>query len=194
MSSPRFAVVGHPNKGKSAIVATLAEDERVAISPIPGTTQFADEFTLQVGGESLYTLVDTPGFQRAHAVLQWLQQHETDASSRPALVQEFVQAHKADPRFHDECTLLDPITKGAGIIYVVDGSKPYGAEYQLEMEILRYTGQPRMALINLIGEANFIDEWRQALDQYFSIVRVFASKYAPSFSSFVSLPFTLCIT
>ena len=28
---PTFAIVGHPNKGKSSIVATLAEDESVAI-------------------------------------------------------------------------------------------------------------------------------------------------------------------
>ena len=38
MSVPRFAVVGHPNKGKSSIVATLAEDDAVQISPLPGTT------------------------------------------------------------------------------------------------------------------------------------------------------------
>ena len=33
---PTFAVVGQPNKGKSSIVATLAEDERLAIGPTPG--------------------------------------------------------------------------------------------------------------------------------------------------------------
>ena len=38
MSHPVFAIVGHPNKGKSSIVATLAEDDDVAISPRPGTT------------------------------------------------------------------------------------------------------------------------------------------------------------
>ena len=30
MTAPRFAIVGHPNKGKSSIVATLAEDDAVA--------------------------------------------------------------------------------------------------------------------------------------------------------------------
>jgi hypothetical protein len=170
---PTFAVVGHPNKGKSSIVATLAEDERVAISATPGTTREANAHTLVVDGESLYVLVDTPGFQRARDVLDWLKHRSPSASERPAAVAAFVAEHESDPRYHDECELLRPIVSGAGILYVVDGTKPYGPEYELEMQILQWTGQPRLALINLIGEDDFCDQWRKALDQYFSIVRVF---------------------
>ena len=170
---PTFAVVGHPNKGKSSIVATLAEDERLAIGPTPGTTRRAAYHTFSIDDQPQYVLVDTPGFQRAGAVLEWLESRATTASARPALVAEFVAAHAEDPRFVDECELLKPIVEGAGILYVVDGSKPYGAEYELEMQILQWTGQPRMALINLIGEEDHQDQWRQALDQYFSLVRVF---------------------
>ncbi len=170
---PTFAVVGHPNKGKSSIVATLAEDERLAIGPVPGTTRRAAAHTFAINDVPQYVLVDTPGFQRAGAVLEWLEARATTASARPALVAEFLAAHEGDARFHDECELLRPIVDGAGILYVVDGSKPYGAEYELEMQILQWTGRPRMALINLIGEDDHQAEWRQALDQYFSLVRVF---------------------
>ncbi len=173
MSVPTFAVVGQPNKGKSSIVATLAEDERIAISPVPGTTRTADRHTLSLNGETLYVLVDTPGFQRPRAVLAWLKARENDASQRRDLVAQFVDAHANDERFHDECELLRPILAGAGILYVVDGAKPYGAEYEIEMQILQWTGQPRMALINRIGDDDYRDEWRRALDQYFSIVREF---------------------
>ena len=121
-----FAVVGHPNKGKSSIVATLAENEQIAISPTPGTTRNATSFTFAVDERPLYNLVDTPGFQRAAAVLDWLRSHETDASSRADVVRRFVESHADDPRFHDECELLRPILAGAGILYVVDGSVPYG--------------------------------------------------------------------
>ena len=41
------------------------------------------------------------------------------------------------------------------------------------MEVLRWTGRPRMALINLISAGDHVEEWRAALGQYFSIVRVF---------------------
>jgi len=173
-----FAVVGHPNKGKSSIVATLAENEAVAISATPGTTRAADRYTLAIDDEPLYTLVDTPGFQRARAVLEWLTAHATDASDRADVVRAFVDAYADDPRFHDECELLRPIIAGAGILYVVDGAKPYGAEFEVEMQILQWTGQPRMALINLIGEGRYLAQWQKALDQYFSIVRVFDAQHA----------------
>ncbi len=46
-------------------------------------------------------------------------------------------------------------------------------EYEPEMEVLRWTGRPRLALINLITSRDHVDEWRAALSQFFSIVRVF---------------------
>jgi hypothetical protein len=170
---PTFAVVGHPNKGKSSIVATLAEDDGITIGPVPGTTRRAHHYTLSVNGEAQYVLVDTPGFQRARAVLDWLQARSRSASERPGLVAEFLRSHQHDDRFRDECELLKPIVEGAGILYVVDGAKPYGAEYEIEMQVLQWTGKPRMALVNLIGPGDHVHAWRQALDQYFSIVRVF---------------------
>ena len=73
MTVPRFAIVGHPNKGKSSIVATLAEDDAVAISPHPGTTTRARAYPMRLDGEVLYELIDTPGFQRARETLTWLE-------------------------------------------------------------------------------------------------------------------------
>jgi hypothetical protein len=65
------------------------------------------------------------------------------------------------------------VLDGAGILYVVDGSRPFGEDYEAEMEILRWTGQPSMALINMIGSSDHSEEWSNALGQYFRIVRVF---------------------
>jgi hypothetical protein len=171
--TPVFAVVGHPNKGKSSIVATLAEDDHVAIGATPGTTRDAHRYAFSIDGEVQYVLVDTPGFQRPGAVLDWLMQRAASASERPQWVARFVATHADDPRFHDECELLRPIVEGAGVLYVVDGSKPYGPEYEVEMQILQWTGRPRMALINLLGTGDHVAQWRQALEQYFSIVRIF---------------------
>jgi hypothetical protein len=171
--TPRIAIVGHPNKGKSSIVATLAEDDSVAISPLPGTTTQARRFPMRVDDELLYELFDTPGFQRPRETLAWLNEHHPSAHERAQTVADFVAAHRQDERFHDECELLGPVLDGAGILYVVDGSKPYGPEYEAEMQVLQWTGQPRMALINLIGEGDYVDAWRRALDQFFSIARVF---------------------
>ena len=179
MSTPIFALVGHPNKGKSSLVATLARDVSVRVGPEPGTTTHARDFPLRVGGKVLYSLVDTPGFQRARAALDWLKQHETDAGSRPAVVERFVREHEGDERFRNECELLRPIVQGAGLIYVVDGATPYGPEYDAEMEILRWTGQPGLAVINPIGEPKFVEPWQRALEQFFRVVRVLDVLKAP---------------
>ena len=169
---PVFAVVGHPNKGKSSIVATLAQDDSIAISNQSGTTRVAEPIDVKVGA-SQYTLVDTPGFQRPGKVLRWLQQQADSADKRQAAVAQFIDDAQCQEQFPDEVELLTPIMKGAAILYVVDGSRPYGSEYEAEMEILRWTGQASMALINPIENEDYIEQWQQALGQYFKVVRVF---------------------
>jgi hypothetical protein len=173
MSAPVFVVVGHPNKGKSSIVATLAQDDSVEIAPDPGTTTHSRRFPMRVDGRVLYTLVDTPGFQRPRDVLRWLKQHETSVVEHPTIVQRFVEQHAGASQYAAECALLRPIIDGGGILYVVDGSVPFGSEYEPEMEILRWTGRSSMALINPIGQERYIEQWEAALGQYFKIVRVF---------------------
>ena len=173
-SYPKFAVVGHPNKGKSSIVASLALDDSIQIGNTPGTTQVKRGFPLKVDGKIVYELFDTPGFQRARRVYAWLEEHgDVPASRRIDVVKEFVHKHRNDKRFRDEVELLDPIINGAGVIYVVDASKPYGAEYEVEMEILRWCGQPSMAILNLIGDDDYREEWSRALGQYFRLVRTY---------------------
>jgi GTPase Era involved in 16S rRNA processing len=183
---PKFAVVGHPNKGKSSIVSTLAFDDAVQISDTPGSTTKKKSFPLKVDGQILYELFDTPGFQRARRILAWLEKHDVSADKRYEVVQAFINEHKGDERFNDEIELLEPIMDGAGIIYVVDGSKPYGEEYEAEMEILRWTGQPSMALINHIDETDYSEEWKRALGHYFKMVRTFNPMQA-TFSQHLSL-------
>lgn len=178
-SAPVFAVVGHPNRGKSSVVATLSQNDRIAIALEPGTTRESHTYPLTVDNRVLYTLVDTPGFQRPRRVLEWLEAHSLSASDRPDTVAAFVHQHRDNDRFRDECELLSPIVEGAGIIYVVDGSVPYTAEQEAEMTILRWTGQPSLALINRIGDDDHVDSWRKALGQFFQIVRSFDAVRAP---------------
>jgi GTPase Era involved in 16S rRNA processing len=171
---PKFAVVGHPNKGKSSIVSSLSLDDSIQIGDTPGTTQVKRGFPLKVDGKIIYELFDTPGFQRARRVLAWLKKQEpVSADKRTEVVRKFIAKHRDNPKFRDEIELLEPIVDGAGIIYVVDASKPYGAEYETEMEILRWCGQPSMAILNLIGKEDYREQWKSALGHYFRMVRTF---------------------
>jgi len=145
----------------------------VRIAPEPGTTTVCRAYPMRVDGQVQYVLVDTPGFQRARRALEWMRARETHAGAHRAVVEAFVAEHRATGEYPDECRLLAPVLAGAGILYVADGARPYGPDFEAEMEILRWTGQPSMALINPIGGRAHVDEWRAALAQYFKIVRVF---------------------
>ncbi len=167
-----FAVVGHPNKGKSSIVSTLARDDSVIISKQSGTTTQSDHYKIDTGNAG-FELIDTPGFQRPQKVLYWLKQHAKRADERSKAIAEFVDDADCKEKYPDEIELLTPLVHGAAILYVVDGSRPYGVEYEAEMEILRWTGRPSMALINPIENDSHVDVWQNALAQFFKIVRVF---------------------
>ncbi len=175
--TPVFAVVGHPNKGKSSIVSTIAQNDSIVTSPQSGTTRQVQRYDILIG-QARYTLIDTPGFQRPSRALAWLQDHAVSADKRRDAVQQFINDDHCQKEFPEEVMLLKPIIDGAAILYVVDGSRPYGAEYEAEMEILRWTGQASMALINPIENEDHVHDWEQALSQYFKIVRVFNAMQA----------------
>ena len=176
MNTPHFVVVGHVNRGKSSIVSTLAADDSVRIDAMPGTTQRCRDYPLVVSGETLYTLIDTPGFERPRQMLAWLRAHETTTVERRGVVEAFVAEHRSGEIFKEECALLAPILAGGAILYVVDGSQPPAPKEEAEMEILRWTHQPRIALINSIGPGDCTNQWRPLLDQYFNLVRTFNAK------------------
>ncbi len=184
--APRFAVVGRVNKGKSSVIATFAEDDRVEISPLPGTTRRCKEYPVRVDGVVLFTLIDTPGFEDAPAALAWLESARPAAHERRQRVEELLRAHEGTDAFREERELLSPILSGAMILYVVDGTKPYRENYASEMEILRWTGQPSMALINRIGDGDHTEAWQSALNQYFKVVRDFDA-HSASFEQRVRL-------
>jgi hypothetical protein len=170
---PHLCVVGHPNRGKSSLVSTLTENDNVRIGTESGTTTRADTFEFVIDQRVLLQLTDTPGFQRARQVLAWLQRDAVAPAERPMRVRQFLTDPANVAQFPDEVALLMPIMAGAGILYVVDGAQPVSPADEAEMEILRWTGQPRMAVINPMGELTAVDQWQATLEQFFQWVRIF---------------------
>lgn len=167
---PEFAIIGHPNEGKSSVLSTLAEDDSVRVSPVPGETAVCRTFPVRIDGRTIIRFIDTPGFQNPRQTLRWLQNHEGPEELLPA----FIHAHQNNPLFADDCELLRPVAAGAGVIFVADGSRPLRNVDQVEMEILRLSGAPRMAVLNCKEEESaYQEKWLATFRQHFNAVRIF---------------------
>jgi GTPase Era involved in 16S rRNA processing len=168
---PTFAIIGHPNEGKSSVVSTLAENDRVRISATPGETLVCETYPVIIDDNEIIRFVDTPGFQNPRKTLHWMKDHQVFGDR---IVQAFIEKHAGDPDMTQDCELLTPVAKGAGIIYVVDGSRPIRNVDKAEMEILRLTGAPRMAIINFKeDDTEYLDEWKSAFRRHFNSIRIF---------------------
>ena len=169
---PTFAILGHPNEGKSSVVSTLAEDDSVRISPVPGETRQCRAYPVTVDGREIIRFVDTPGFQQPRRTLDWMTAYAGPDLQMPA---DFIAEHRHDPDFSDECELFEPLADGAGIIFVVDGTRPVRRIDRMEMEILRLTGRPRMAVINTKekNRPEFLETWKSEARKNFNTIRIF---------------------
>ncbi|MCS1407415.1 MAG: GTPase Era [Verrucomicrobia subdivision 3 bacterium] len=173
---PIYAVVGHPNEGKSSVVATLTEDDSVRISPTPGETTVNREYSVRIDDRAIIQFIDTPGFQHPRQILEWFRAREATTTG---LAAKFLEAHHNEPGLAHDRELLTPLAQECGVIYVIDGSRPISSTDRMEMEILRLTGNPRMAVINPkdTGEA-YIAQWKSACSKSFNSIRLFNAHQA----------------
>ncbi len=167
---PEFAIIGHPNEGKSSVLSTLAEDDSVRISDTPGETRECRTFPVIIDDQELLRFTDTPGFQNPGLVLTELQKRMSDENP----LHSFRHFAQGIAELQDDYKLLEPVARGAGIIYVVDGSRPIRRVDRMEMEILRLTGKPRMAIINNKEKNDrYIDDWKAEFRRNFNSSRTF---------------------
>lgn len=63
----KLAIIGRPNVGKSTLLNRLLREQRVLVSPVPGTTRDPIDAVATIG-ETRYRVVDTAGIRRAPKV------------------------------------------------------------------------------------------------------------------------------
>jgi len=173
---PEFAVVGRVNVGKGAVIATLMEiddNEIVRVSPTPGETTRAQAHTVVFKGRECVRFIDTPGFTRPMDAMREIRRMHGEGTPGRDTLRRFVESAGDD--FRDEKCLLKPLLEGAGVLYVVDPGRPLRDDFLAEMEILRWTGRPRLALMNPRedGETGHEEQWREKLGSAFNLVRTF---------------------
>ena len=170
---PIFAFVGPVNPGKTSVIATLAENDDLRISNIPGETIQCQRFEVSIDGRKILAFYDTPGFQNAKEVLAKLKSLQSADSEPLEAFRRFQSKYGSDPYYAEECKLFTPILNGAGIVYVVDASKPVKPINEAEMDILRMTGLPRLGLINWTAEPVHKQVWKNKLSVHFGLIREF---------------------
>ena len=79
--SPRIAVVGRPNVGKSTLINRLAGSERVVVHEIPGTTRDAIDVEVEFEGHN-YIFVDTAGIRKSFRIDEQVERYSTMKSLR----------------------------------------------------------------------------------------------------------------
>jgi GTP-binding protein len=92
--TPKIAVIGKPNAGKSTLVNALLDDQRMITSPIAGTTIDAVDSLVTIDGQE-FILIDTAGIRRKSKTEQGVE------------VLSVVQARKALERCDVAVLLVD---------------------------------------------------------------------------------------
>jgi GTP-binding protein len=82
----KVAIVGRRNVGKSTLVNTLAQAERMIVSEVPGTTRDSVDVRYELDGKA-FVAIDTPGFHRTRTTntdIDFYSTHRAQRSIRRA--------------------------------------------------------------------------------------------------------------
>ena len=71
---PKVAIVGKPNVGKSSLINMLAQEERVIVSDIAGTTRDAIDTDIQYNGRE-YVVIDSAGLRRKNKIKEEIERY-----------------------------------------------------------------------------------------------------------------------
>ncbi len=71
---PKVAVIGKPNVGKSSLINKLAQEDRVIVSDIAGTTRDAIDTNIVYNGKE-YIFIDTAGLRRKNKIKEEIERY-----------------------------------------------------------------------------------------------------------------------
>jgi GTP-binding protein len=77
----KMAIVGRRNTGKSTLVNTLVQAERMIVSEVPGTTRDSVDVRFELDDKA-FIAIDTPGFRRSKSVATDIDFYSTHRAQR----------------------------------------------------------------------------------------------------------------
>ncbi len=130
--TPRIAIVGRPNVGKSSLFNRLSGDDRAIVHDAPHTTRDAIDTLVTLEGRAL-VFVDTAGMRRRYRSGEDLEQYAVDRT-RAAI-------DRADV-----------------VLFLIDAGEPIGAQEQRLAAMLRDSG---CGLVIVLNKWDTVDEDRR---------------------------------
>ncbi len=148
--TPRIAIVGRPNTGKSTLLNRLCGSRRVIVSDVPGTTRDPVDVDVELDGVT-YRLVDTAGIRR-----------------RPKITEE------AD--YYAVLRAQEALSRADAALLVVDSLD--GATY-LDQKIATAAVEAGTALVVLLNKWDVIDPEQRELTERSVPARLGFVSWAP---------------
>ena len=71
---PKVAIIGKPNVGKSSLINRLAQEDRVIVSDVAGTTRDAIDTDIKYNGKE-YVFIDTAGLRRKNKIKEEIERY-----------------------------------------------------------------------------------------------------------------------
>jgi len=138
---PTLAIIGRPNVGKSTLLNRLAGEERVLVSPTPGTTRDPIDTLIDLEGRA-FRVVDTAGIRRAAKVKEAADYYSVlrarealaDADVALLLLDPFDGVVQQDQRLAEEAAAA-----GAGLVILLN--KWDAADLELREQITEDLGR-----------------------------------------------------
>lgn len=119
MKSAVVAIVGRPSSGKSTLLNALCGGKVSIVSPVPQTTRNRVRGIVNAA-EGQIVFIDTPGY---HISEKKLNKYMTDL-------------------------VVSTLAEVDAVLYVVDGTRPFGAEERAILDVLGKASRPTVACLN----------------------------------------------
>lgn len=160
----RIAVTGNPNQGKTSLVANLAYDDSLKISNKSGETQKSAISSLVIDNEIIYELFDTPGFNNAEDIRDFIQ--ESSDKNIITILNKCIEDKKNDKRFALDLEILEVLIESDIILYIVDDSE-YSPASKPSLDIIKSISKPSFLIFNNKKDKHKNDSWSDVVNEYF---------------------------
>ena len=160
----RIAVTGNPNQGKTSLVANLAYGDSLKISNKSGETHKSAMSSLVIDNEIIYELFDTPGFNNAEDIRDFIQ--ESADKNIITILNKCIEDKKNDKRFALDLEILEVLIESDIILYIVDDSE-YSPASKPSLDIIKSISKPSFLIFNNKKDKHKNDSWSDIVNEYF---------------------------